>query len=149
MFSGLARAPKPADLATFDAAYARAGASGVDGMAANGGRLAAGDSYWSVYVPFDLPFRRTEYVNTDGGLLWSSIFDQRAIPAGSTNPVVIYQQNRPPAGYTGGLTYQRQWNRAVFGPSLANPAAAANWVTPTGDVITAGVPMYADGNGLP
>jgi hypothetical protein len=81
-------------------------------------------------------------------MLWSSTFYQRAIPAGSTNPVVIYQQNRPPTAYTGGPTYQRQWNRAVFGPSLANPAAAANWVTRTGDVITAGVPMYADGNGI-
>jgi hypothetical protein len=148
MFTGLTRAPKPADLATFDASYARAGAPGVDGMEANGGALAAGDSYWTVYVPFDLPFHRTEYVNTDAGVQWSSTFAQRAIPAGSTNPVVIYQQNRPLAAFTSGLTYQRQWNRAVFGPSLANPATAANWVTRTGDVITAGVPMYADGNGV-
>src|SRR5258705_12224137 len=96
MFSGLARAPKPADLATFDAAYARAGASGVDGMAANGGRLAAGDSYWSAYVPFDLPFRRTEYVNTDRGMQWSSSFVPGAIPAGSTHPVAIYQPKPAP-----------------------------------------------------
>ena len=148
MFTGLTRAPKPADLATFDSSYARAGAPGVDGMEANGGRLAAGDSYWTVYVPFDLPFHRTEYVNTDSGLQWSSTFAQRTIPAGSSYPVTIYQQERPAAGYTGGLTYQRQWNRAVFGPSLANPTTAANWATRSGDVITAGIPMYADGNGV-
>ena len=148
MFTGLTRAPKPADLSTFDSSYARAGALGVDGMAANGGRLAAGDSYWTVYVPFDLPFHRTEYVNADAGMQWSSTFAQRAVPAGGTYPVVIYQQDRPAAGYAGGRTYQRQWNRAVFGPSLANPATAANWVTRSGDVITAGVPMYADGNGV-
>jgi hypothetical protein len=148
MFTGLTRAPKHADLATFDASYARAGAPGVDGMAANGGRLAAGDSYWQVYVPFDLPFRRTEYVNTDAGMQWGTAFAQRAIPVGSTYPVAIYQQDRPAARYAGGRTYQRPWNRAVFGPSLANPPAAANWVTRSGDVITAGIPMYADGNGV-
>lgn len=148
MFTGLTRAPKAADLATFDASYARAGAPGVDGMEANGGGLAAGDSYWTVYVPFDLPFHRTEYVNADAGIKWSATFAQRAIPAGSSYPVVIYQQNRPMAAYAGGRTYQRQWNRAVFGPSLADPATATSWVTRSGDVLTAGVPMYADGNGV-
>ena len=148
MFTGLTRALKRSDLATFDASYARAGAPGVDGMEANGGRLAAGDSYWTVYVPFDLPFHRTEYVNTEAGIQWGSSFAQRAIPAGSTYPVTIYQQDRPMARYAGGRTYPRQWNRAVFGPSLASPATAANWVTRGGDVLTAGVPMYADGNGV-
>jgi hypothetical protein len=43
---------------------------------------------------------------------WGSTFAQRAIAPGSRYPVTIYQQDRPAAGYTGGLTYQRQWNRA-------------------------------------
>ncbi|MET7750141.1 S8 family serine peptidase [Micromonospora sp. NPDC005367] len=149
MFDGLTKAPKPADLATIESTYAGTGMPGEDGMEANGGRLAPGDTYWTVYVPFELPFRRTEYVNTDGGVGWSSTFMHRAMPAGSTYPATMYQSNQPWQAYLGGRTYRQSWNQAVFGPSSTSPTGPADWVTRTGDVIQAAVPMFADGTGRP
>jgi hypothetical protein len=145
LFTGLHKAPKARDLATIHATYATE-AAGVEGIKGNSARTAESGSTWSVLIPFDLPFTRTEYVNTDGGALWSSDFNQEA-PGDEENPPVDFSGSfTPMAAFQGGRAYRQEWNRAVFAPSVAAATDDTRGVTRTGDTITAIVPLFTEGS---
>ncbi|UQU63178.1 S8 family serine peptidase [Couchioplanes caeruleus] len=148
MYTGFRRAVRDRDLATIRATYATE-ATGADGAKANSARH--GDtSYWSVFIPFDLPFQRTEQVNTDGGAQWSGEFIQQAPPAGEDDwPVDLSGATTPPAPLRAGRTYHQQWNRAVFAPTVAAAQDPWDYVTRAGDVITVVLPAYGEGSGHP
>jgi hypothetical protein len=146
MYTGFTRSPKARDLATIRATYATE-ATGVEGVKANSGRLREEDGYWSVFIPFDLPFRRTEYVNTDGGVRWGAEFNQQVPAVGDGWPEAITASVQGLTTYRGGRTYRQEWNRAVFGPSVAHATGRDFWAARLGDAILAGVPLFAEGTG--
>jgi len=146
-FTGLQKAPRGRDLATIHARYATE-ATGAQGYKANSGLYSADSSYWSVLLPFDLPFQRTEYVNVDGGAKWLGSFSQTVPPADdSPFPEEISGSSTALTTFKGGHSYRQQWNSAVFGPSVAAPVYPYDWVTRTGDTISVYVPLFSEGTG--
>ncbi|MGA5300724.1 S8 family serine peptidase [Nucisporomicrobium flavum] len=148
MYTGFRKAVQQRDLATIKAMYATE-ATGTQGAKANSARH--GDlGYWAVFVPFDLPFQRTEQVNTDGGAQWSSEFYQQLPPASEDDwPEDVSVTTAPPATFRAGRTYHQQWNRAVFAPSVAGPQWPWEHITRTGDTIAVLLPTYGEGSGHP
>ncbi|MFI7597717.1 S8 family serine peptidase [Actinoplanes sp. NPDC049681] len=147
MYTGFRKAVQHRDLATIQASYATE-ATGVQGVKANSARY--GDSgYWSVFIPFDLPFRRTEYVNVDGRAQWSASFMQQVPPEGDEWPVAVSAAGTPPATFRAGHTYRQQWNRAVFAPSVAAPEYPFDYVTRFGDSLVVLLPTHGEGPGHP
>ncbi len=142
-FNGFTKAVRQGELATIRARYA-AEAAGVEGLKANSGRLDDTMGGWSVLLPFDLPFRRTEYVNTDGGVRWSADFFQQLPPTGDEWPEWISGSLQPLTRLQPGRTYRQEWNRAVFAPSVAGDIDAAFRI---GDLIVVGLPLFSEGSG--
>jgi hypothetical protein len=97
-----------------------------------------------VLLPFDLPFRRTEYVNTDGGVRWDQEFLQQRPPTGDGWPEWISGSFRPLTRLQPGSTQRQEWNRAVFAPSVAGDIDAA---VRAGDLIAVGLPLFSEGSG--
>jgi subtilisin family serine protease len=147
MFTSLIRAPRLKDLATIKADYA-AEATGVDGAKANMAQYTADSGGWSTFLPFDLPFHRTEYVNTESQ--WSGDFIQQTRPAGDDDfPEVVSELLGGREPFRAGRTYHQQWNRPVFGPNVTHPPNELVWVTRQGDHVIADVPLFGDGAGHP
>jgi subtilisin family serine protease len=142
-FTGFTRTVRNAELATVRARYA-AEATGAEGVKTNLGRFAGYAGGWSVLLPFDLPFRRTEYVNTDGGLTWGGEFSQQLPPVGDDWPEWLSGSSSPATRLEPGATYRQEWNRAVFAPSVAGDIDAA---VRAGDVIGVGLPLFSEGSG--
>lgn len=148
MYTGFRKAVKPRDLATIKATYATE-ATGAQGGKSNSARR--GDlGYWLVFIPFDLPFQRTEQVNTDGGAQWSSTFYQQIPPASEDEwPEDLSVATSPPATLRAGRVYPQEWNRAVFAPSVAAPQSPWEHVTRLGDTILVLLPTHGEGSGHP
>jgi subtilisin family serine protease len=145
--TGLRKSPHGRDLATIRAGYATE-APGAQGYKSNMAQYGAGGGGWSVLLPFDLPFTRTEYVNVDGKAGWSSSFSQILPPADpSSFPEEISGSYEPMTTYQGGRTYSQAWNRAVFGPSVAEASWPFDWVIRTGDTVSVYVPLWSEGSG--
>lgn len=146
----------PADYAHVDASYA-----GEPGYRANNYSYPTlpqrnGDGTWVpafVFTPsvgMTLPFRRNEYY-TAKNVLW-----------GSSNEVYRYSEeagfeyltvlDSPARSYPAGRTTKEDWQRGVFGPSLAdsrigNPGRDAQpWSSRDGDSLSIYVPSFADGH---
>jgi subtilisin family serine protease len=92
-------------------------------------------------MPVTLPSARTEYYNTEGRVRWFRSFDEMTTDQYVTSTVA------PPAGYRAGQSYQEQWSRGVFGPTVASPAYEHQWVTRRGDALLVLAPLYGDGAG--
>ncbi|MBB2940744.1 subtilisin family serine protease [Actinoplanes lutulentus] len=146
MFDGLTKAPKLRDLATIKASYG-VEATGVDGVKGNAAHFTENGSTWTSFIPFSLPFQRTEYVNPD--VSWSGEFHQQ-LPVNEEgwadwlDEAISGNQK-----FKAGRTYHQQWNRAVVGPNVTQPPYEPYWVTRTSDVIIANVPLHGDGAGHP
>jgi subtilisin family serine protease len=141
MFHGLRKSPKTSDLATLHTSYASE-ATGAEGT--KGHFPAAGG--WAVFLPFQLPFRRTEYLSPS--FAWNSEFDQQLPATGDDFPETLSSDTHT-ATYRAGHSYTQQWNRAVFGPTLAEPAFPGAWVTRQGDHLITDVPLFGEGSGYP
>ncbi|GIH04724.1 serine protease [Rhizocola hellebori] len=96
----------------------------------------------AVGLPFELPFTRTEYFNTDGGAAWMSVFEEDS-STGEPQAAMLQQ----PQTYRAGRTYHEDWNEAVFGPAVGKPSDPQLVSTRTGDRIHVFVPMHGDGQG--
>ncbi|MGX6604268.1 S8 family serine peptidase [Micromonosporaceae bacterium Da 78-11] len=146
MFTGLTRAPKVKDLATIKATYA-ASATGVEGVKNNVAAYTADSGGWSVLLPFDLPFRRTELLNTEAP--WTGDFLQQKPPVGDEFPEQISELLDGRRPYQAGRTSAQDWNRGVLGPNLTQPPYPGLWVTRQADHLIADVPLFGDGAGHP
>jgi subtilisin family serine protease len=144
--TGLHRSLHGRNLATIHAHYATE-AAGAQGYKSNSAQYTADTSYWSVLIPFDLPFTRTEYVNTDGRAKWSSSFGQVLPAAGDELPQEVSGSVAPLTTFRGGRHYSQQWNRAVFAPSVAHAQYPFDWVTRIGDTLSVFVPLWSEGSG--
>ncbi|MET0492053.1 MAG: S8 family serine peptidase [Actinoplanes sp.] len=145
---GLNKAPKRSDLATIKATYAT-GATGAYGLKSNASRYTLLGGGWSVQIPFDLPFQRTEYVNTDGKAKWTSDFYQELPAVGDEWPVTLSVAWDGLSTYRGGTTHRQEWNKAVFAPSVSHAQYDWDYLVRTGDTIVAGIPTFGEGPGHP
>jgi subtilisin family serine protease len=146
MFHGLVKAPRLKELAALRTSFA-AEATGAEGAKGNMAQYAENSGGWMVFVPFDLPFRRTEYLNTDAP--WTGDFMQQLPAAGDDFPEWLSEQTSERTPYRAGRTYPQAWNGAVFAPNATQPPWEGYWVTRQQDHIIAYVPMFGDGAGHP
>ena len=115
-FTGFTKHVRAAELATVRSTYALE-ADGVGGLRANWAQLDENLGGWATLIPFRLPFRRTEFVNTDGPVRWSSEFFQEQPSADPDEfPEWISGSFTGPVRLRAGATYRQDWNRAVFAP---------------------------------
>ena len=105
MFTGLTRKLSPKNLATVKTTYrsqsTTATATRFHRASAPGGAGPIGSN-----TPVDLPFKGTEYYNTDGGIVWTSTF------------VEGDNLTTQDSTFKSGRTYSQTWNAAPFGPSV-------------------------------
>ncbi|MDQ7904236.1 S8 family serine peptidase [Phytohabitans sp. ZYX-F-186] len=92
-------------------------------------------------MPVTLPSARTEFYNVEGRVRWFRSFDEMTADQYVTSTVA------PPVAYRAGQSYQEQWSRGVFGPTVASPAYEHQWVTRRGDTLLVLAPLYGDGAG--
>ncbi|WP_433306874.1 S8 family peptidase [Actinoplanes sp. CA-030573] len=145
-FAGLTRAPRLSDLATLKTTFA-AEATGAEGAKGNMAQYTENGGGWTTFLPFKLPFHRTEYVNTDAP--WSGDFMQQLPAVGDEFPEWLSEQTSGRVAYKPGRTYPQAWNTAVFGPNVTQPPWVGLWVSRQADHIIAVVPMFGDGAGHP
>ncbi|MEV4758408.1 S8 family serine peptidase [Micromonospora sp. NPDC049559] len=145
MFDGLDRHLSPANLATVRESYAAQGTGTVGTTTAVATAAGLDGNFTTVVLPIPLPFTRTEYFNTDGGIRWSRIL-QEGLPATGL-PRIQTTVEQPDVAYRAGQGYDERWNRGVFGPSLAAPTSPSAWVSRRGDTIHAAPPLFSDGSG--
>jgi hypothetical protein len=138
MFTGLSKKLSPANLATVQATYrsqSTATAARLHRAAAPGGPGPIGSN-----TPLNLPFRGTEYYNTDGGIVWTSTL--------LDGPNLTTQEST----FQPGKTYHQVWNAAPFGPSLSQPPAwsPVGYAGRDGDTISiVAPPLFGDATGRP
>jgi subtilisin family serine protease len=143
MMTGLTRHLADADLATVRRDYGQQ-FPGSQGRTSSYGSIANVPLYvYSLSIPATLPFVRTEYHNTEPGVLWNGNFIELQPPSAAP----MTSSSAREEVYRAGKKYKEMWNRAVFGPSLADPNSSAYWVTRTGDTILAVPQMFGDGAG--
>lgn len=141
MLTGFTREVRQRDLAVIRAAHA------VDVPGAQGWKTSfplhpQAPGGWAVTIPEQVPFRRTEYHNTDGGVTWLKSFEE-AVETEEFFDFLSYAESEPTA-YRAGRTYREQWNQGVFGPVL--PAAFPT-VSRLGDQLVLEPILYGDGAG--
>ncbi|MFE9689148.1 S8 family serine peptidase [Micromonospora sp. NPDC005806] len=139
MFTGLTTKLSPANLATVKATYrsqsTTATAVRFHRAASPGGPGPIGSS-----TSIDLPFRATEYYNTDGGIVWTSTFVEG-------DNVTTQESTFQP-----GRTYTQTWNDAPFGPTVGQASAWSplGYAGRDGDTISvAAPPLFGDATGRP
>jgi hypothetical protein len=115
LLTGLVKHLRPGDFANVEASHA-ALAKGSDGMRLN--FLAPPDSQggWAVGWPTPLPFTRTDYYA--GNAPWQVEFMEEVPVEGQDWPLTVSDTSSVQT-YRAGRTYREQWNKGVFGPSVA------------------------------
>ena len=147
MFNGLRKAPRLKDLATVRTTYATE-ATGARGSKGNFAQYSENSGGWMVFLPFDLPFQRTDYLSTEAP--FSGDFVQETPPAGEDDfPVTLSEQLSGRQQFRAGASYRQPWNVAVFGPNVTQPTWEGNWASRQGDLLGAYIPLFGDGAGHP
>ncbi|XVU22963.1 S8 family serine peptidase [Actinoplanes sp. CA-054009] len=140
--TGVAKTYQRKDLAAIAGTYARTagGAPGMVGFTAlsrRDGQLI--ETGYSPDTRIAMPASRTDFVNTDNGILWSAGFGEYDV---DTDVYLGFAQ-RSPVQYKPGQTYHLAWNKAVLAPSIA-----AGSVTREENQINVDVPSYVDASGV-
>jgi subtilisin family serine protease len=141
MFDGFSRAVRDRDLARVRADHAAQADGRVLGAKSTSFLLPGVGGGVAAVLPFRLPFTRTEFYNTDGGVRWVDTFLQIG-ESGSEDTITSTQA--PPVTYRGGHRYTSSWNEAVFGPALPAQAGSRSGVTRSGDVLLVNLALYGD-----
>ncbi|MEH0936170.1 S8 family peptidase [Micromonospora psammae] len=137
MFTGLTRKLSAENLATVKATY-RSQSTAATAVRFHRAASPAGGPIGS-NTSIDLPFRATEYYNTDGGLVWTSTFLEGE---NLTTQESTFQPGR---------TYTQTWNAAPFGPTMNGAPALASlgYAGRDGDFIVVEPPLFGDATGRP
>jgi len=132
MFSGFHKRVTMGELATVEAEHAAQGPAAGE-LFIGARRLDMPPVSPGALVDIRLPGRRTEYLNTDDGVLWRRFlfeFDPETFETGHT-------LDSPPAAFKAGQRYHESRNRAVYGPGYADTEPGdIRWVTRLGDRMT-------------
>ena len=142
-YNGYTKRVRAGELATVKSAFARE-AEGVTAVKLNWPNLGPNIGGWVAGLPFQLPAQRTEWLSTEGGTTWSGEFDQELQSDPESPPELLSIAVSPSKRYRAGKTYREDWNRAMFGPSVAGDTDTAVRVK---NLIAAGVPLFSDGVG--
>ncbi|MEU3453802.1 S8 family serine peptidase [Micromonospora sp. NPDC006766] len=115
LLSGLVKHLKPKDFATVRSSHAVAvpGSAGVKLFAF---APPGGDSGWAFAWETPLPSTHTEFYASDAP--WQNLLAVEGPAEGDEWPETL-SVHAALATYRAGRTYQEQWNRGVFGPSVA------------------------------
>jgi hypothetical protein len=125
-------------------AAARARVAGIDGLT----QVASVNfKIGAMMVPtsFRLPMRRSEFYNTEPGVV---VIGQLVERIGEE--IVTGTEATGYTAYRAGQKYHEVWNQGVFAPAFPPPRTSlSGWsgVTRGGDTITFDVPPYSDGQG--
>ncbi|MEU1148494.1 S8 family serine peptidase [Streptomyces sp. NPDC005863] len=139
--TGYTKHYKASDLATVKAGLG-ASVRGKTGSLRAYGELPTSQSGWSVGVPTKLPTTRTLLVSTADKVKWGLDFEQNGPvdPNGFPTAEVGYSLGTPQT-FTGGKSYEKTFNTAVFGPRIGGGYG----VFRDADEISGYLPLYADG----
>ncbi|MEE6261081.1 S8 family serine peptidase [Plantactinospora sonchi] len=96
-------------------------------------------------MTFPLPSTRIEYYTTEGRARWFRSVDETT--GSGAEQAYLTSLVAPPLAYRAGQSYQEQWSRGVFGPTVAAPPYEYQWVTRAGDTLQIQTPLYGDGFG--
>ncbi|WP_371409862.1 S8 family serine peptidase [Micromonospora zamorensis] len=139
MFTGLTRKLSPKNLATVRTTY-RSQSTATTAVRLHRAAAPGGSGPIGSRTPVDLPFRGTEYHNTDGGISWTSTFVEGDNSTTQTST------------FTAGRSYTQTWNAAPFGPTVAQAPTLSplGYAGRDGDTISvASLPLFGDATGLP
>jgi subtilisin family serine protease len=135
--TGFHRTAARRDLATVRADHAAQADGSTGSKAVVGADPDLGASTLTVFTPIDAPLTRTEYLNTDDGLEWLSLFDE--VVSTDVGAQAVVQLDGEPTAYQRGRGYDQRWNYGVFGPAPA--------VSRSGDVLQIAPRLYGDAAG--
>jgi len=143
LLGGLVKHLRPKDFGTVTASYAAT----VNGT--NGSKLVilapdGAASGWAVSWPTPLPFTRTEFYAGDAP--WQTEFREELPAEGDEWPETLSAHGAL-TGYKAGKTYQEQWNKAVFGPSMTSFFPGELPAAREGDSMYLSPGLLADGQG--
>ncbi|MEU8289098.1 S8 family serine peptidase [Micromonospora sp. NPDC048905] len=139
MFTGLTRKLSPGNLATVRTTY-RSQSTATTAVRLHRAAAPGGSGPIGSRTPLDLPFRGTEYYNTDGGITWTSTFVEGDNATTQTST------------FTAGRSYTQTWNAAPFGPTVAQAPTLTplGYAGRDGDTISiASLPLFGDATGRP
>lgn len=145
MMTGFTREVRDGDLASVRAEHAAHVPGAVGARSTLGVLPGVVDDGPRLHLRGELPLRRTEYHNTDGGVRWLKFFTEE-LPGGRGDPVVLSSATSAATRYEAGHEYREQWNQAVFGPVLPGNEPA---VTRLGDEMRISPFLYGDRAGRP
>ncbi|MCW6004447.1 S8 family serine peptidase [Micromonospora sp. CPCC 205371] len=143
MISGFTREVRRRDLATVAADHAATQPGTVGWKATKVVLPGFGEIGGIEALPSELPFRRTEYYNADGGVRWYRVFEEVSADGAL---VSLLESGPVGAAYRPGQSYQEKWNYGAFGPALL-PQAPPSWppVARIGNLLRVDPSLYGDG----
>ncbi|WP_155369282.1 S8 family serine peptidase [Catellatospora vulcania] len=143
MLTGLVKHLRYSDLATVKATHAVLD-KGTNGVKLNFIAPPDGGGGWATGWPVPLPFTRTDYYA--GNVPWQVEFMVEKPAVGDDWPETV-SDNSAKADYKAGKTYHEQWNKGVFGPSVAPFFPGDVPAERTGDAMYVGPALLGDGQG--
>ncbi|GAA2351609.1 serine protease [Catellatospora methionotrophica] len=143
MLSGLVKHLRWTDLATVKAGHAVLD-KGTSGVRLNFLAPPGGGGGWATGWPTPLPFTRTDYYASN--VPWQVELMVEKPAEGEDWPETV-SDNSALTDYRPGKTYQEQWNKGVFGPSVAKLFPGDKPAVRQGDLMYVGPALLGDGQG--
>ncbi len=143
MLTGVVKRLKTGDFANVKASHA-ALVKGSNGVRINFPAPPGGGGGWAVGWPVPLPFTRTDYYA--GNVPWQVEVMEELPAEGEDWPVTI-SDTAGVTTYRAGRTYQEQWNKGVFGPSVAPFFPGEVPALREGDIMYLSPGLLGDGQG--
>ncbi len=140
-FTGVERVVKAGELAALVDRHATA-ASGRDAAKWVSGGVPGLVNAYAALLWYDLPSAVTHYVETKGGVVWTTELAEAIPNPDHPMPLQKVQLKRPATSYEAGRTYRDRWNVATFGPSFLG-----GYARHTDEGISVGLTSFVDGSG--
>ncbi|WP_157744476.1 S8 family peptidase [Micromonospora viridifaciens] len=144
LLGGLVKHLRPKDLATVQASHA-AVAKGTYGVKLSFLAPPGGSGGWAVGWDTPLPFTRTELYAGDAP--WQNEFIVERPAEGGEWLEMLTDHGALPTTYRAGHTYHEQWNKGVFGPTVAPFFAGDVPAAREGDLMYLSPRLLGDGQG--
>ncbi|WAU85249.1 S8 family serine peptidase [Streptomyces sp. Qhu-G9] len=139
--TGYTKHYKASELATLKVGLG-ASTSGKKGAVTTLGWLPGSSSASAIGVPQTLPSTRKVHVSTANGVKWEQNFEQHGGVDPDGFPIIeAYYTLGKSQTFTGGKSYEKTYNTAVFGPRLGSGFGLQR----EGNDIYGVVPLFADG----
>ncbi|MEU2614911.1 S8 family serine peptidase [Micromonospora sp. NPDC007271] len=144
LLGGLVKHLRPEDFATVQASHA-AVVKGTNGVKLSFFVPPGSGGGWAVGWATPLPFTRTELYAGDAP--WQNELIVELPAEGDEWPETLADQGGLATTYRAGRTYHEQWNKGVFGPSVAPFHSGAVPALREGDLMSISPGLLGDGQG--